>query len=382
MKVVLSTAGRFHMFALARELERHGVLERIYSGFPWASLVREHVSHQKVKTFPWVRPFLMGGRLGIHPPHRVMEGIHHLSLTSLDAYVRTTLPDCDIFVGHEGAGLWSGATAQRRGAVYICDRGCSHIGWQQPLLEAECDRVGTRWSGKPRTLDRELAEYERADLIVVPSTFAKASFVQSGVSHTKVVVVPYGVNLDTFCPIAREARNFFEVLYVGGLSWRKGAYDLVEAFEALEHPNKRLTIVGNISGDIKSALSVKLSAPNIRVMGSVPQNRLKQFFGNSDVLVLPSIDEGFGLVLAEALACGCPIIATTNTGAPDLITNGVEGFIVPIRSPGIITERLQMLAEDPGLQSSMSVASLNKAKFIGGWRKYGDSMLSIYKSVC
>ena len=179
------------MFALARELEMHGVLERIYSGFPWASLARERVSKRRVKTFPVVRPIMMAaGKMSVELPHSVSEAMHYLSLTTLDAYVRSTLPRCDVFVGHEGAGLWSGCRAQSRGGVYVCDRGCSHMAWKEALLEAEYNRVGLKWPGKPRSYDRELAEYEHADLIVVPSNFAKNSFVESGIEAGRIAVVP------------------------------------------------------------------------------------------------------------------------------------------------------------------------------------------------
>jgi glycosyltransferase involved in cell wall biosynthesis len=223
-----------------------------------------------------------------------------------------------------------------------------------------------------------MEEYEEADLIVVPSTFALNSFVDWGLDRTKLAVVPYGVSLDVFNTVQRQSSRGFEVLFVGTLSVRKGARDLLEAFEAIDHSQKRLTIVGTIADDIRSALWSRLTAPNIRLLGVVPQISLKHVMGQSDALVLPSIEDGFGMVLSEALACGCPIVATTNTGARDLITDGVEGFVVPIRSPQIVAERLQRLADNPSLQQSMSAAALRKVREIGGWSKYGDAMMQVY----
>jgi glycosyltransferase involved in cell wall biosynthesis len=311
-----------------------------------------------------------------------METIHYASLTTFDAYVRLVMPDCDIFVGHEGAGLWSGKAAQKRGAIYVCDRGCSHMGWKEALLESEYDRVGLKWPGKPMTYNREMDEYEQADLIVVPSTFAYNSFVESGVERSKLAVVPYGVNLDVFGSVERNVDGVFEVLFVGALSVRKGAHDLLDAFKALEYSNKRLTIVGVISNEIRSALGVRLKDQNIRCLGAVSQANLKQIMGRSDVLVLPSIEDGFGMVLVEALACGCPVVATTNTGAPDLITDGIEGFIVPIRSPLILADRLQRLADNLELRHKMAAAALRTANNSGGWQQYGDAMAILYRRLC
>jgi glycosyltransferase involved in cell wall biosynthesis len=90
------------------------------------------------------------------------------------------------------------------------------------------------------------------------------------------------------------------------------------------------------------------------------------------VMVLPSIEEGLALVQGQAMACGCPVIASTNTGSQDLYTNEIEGFIVPIRDPGALTQRMQQLAEDPDLRQRMSEAALVRVKSLGGWKDYGD----------
>ena len=92
----------------------------------------------------------------------------------------------------------------------------------------------------------------------------------------------------------------------------------------------------------------------------------------SHVLVLPSIEEGLALVQAQAMACGCPVICTTNTGGEDLFTDGTEGFILPIRDVATLTERMQELADDPARQEIMRAAALRRVQSIGGWTQYGD----------
>jgi starch synthase len=78
------------------------------------------------------------------------------------------------------------------------------------------------------------------------------------------------------------------------------------------------------------------------------------------------------LVQGQALACGCPVIASTNTGGQDLFTDGVEGFIVPVRDVAALTEKMQLLADDSPLQARMSEAALRRVRTIGGWEEYGD----------
>ncbi len=256
MKVVVSTVGRFHMFGLARELEKHGCLERIYSGFPWRVLARESVSRDKVKTFPWIRPALMGMRFLPFPvSRRVYEFLDYASLASQDRYVAHDMPECDIFVGHEGVGLLSGPAAKAKGASYVYDSGTTHLGWRERLLDEEYDRVGIkRTVHRGLTFHRLIDDYQIADMLVVSSHFAKRSFVAKGFDDRKIAVIPYGVNLAAFNPVDSPSEDFFDILFVGALSVRKGAHDLFAAFEKLDVPNKRLTLAGTIASEIRRAL--------------------------------------------------------------------------------------------------------------------------------
>jgi glycosyltransferase involved in cell wall biosynthesis len=109
--------------------------------------------------------------------------------------------------------------------------------------------------------------------------------------------------------------------------------------------------------------------------GHRPQAELAEFMRKSHVMVLPSVEEGLALVQGQALACGCPVIASTNTGGSDLFSDGVEGYIVPIRDPNAILDRMQLLADRPGVRLAMSRAALSRVSLIGGWRDYGNKFV-------
>ena len=98
-------------------------------------------------------------------------------------------------------------------------------------------------------------------------------------------------------------------------------------------------------------------------------------------MVLPSIEEGLALVQGQAMACGCPVLSTTNTGAENLFSNGVEGFIVPIRDADSLNIRLQQLADDPALQRRMREAGLQRVLTMGGWQEYGDKWVSLLETL-
>jgi glycosyltransferase involved in cell wall biosynthesis len=207
------------------------------------------------------------------------------------------------------------------------------------------------------------------------------SFVSAGIRAAKLRLAPYGVDLSLFYPTATPAEDEFRVLFVGSVSVRKGFRYLMEAFDKLEHKRKHLTVVGFIQPALRRRISVLRSRADISFRGPLPQPELKDIMSSSHVMVLPSVEEGLAMVQAQAMACGCPLISSENTGAADLFTDGVEGFITPIRDSDAIAQRLQTLADDPHLRNRMSAAAIARVKSIGGWNEYGDKMYRTFAEV-
>jgi glycosyltransferase involved in cell wall biosynthesis len=140
--------------------------------------------------------------------------------------------------------------------------------------------------------------------------------------------------------------------------------------------------VGAPSASLIEALTTRgLWPEDAIVLGHMPQTELKKVMSRSHVLVLPSLEEGLAMVMAQAMACACPVVASNHTGAEDLMTDGVEGFIVPVRDVEALTEKLQQLADKPILRDSMSEKALQKVQKIGGWHDYGDKAMNIYKEI-
>lgn len=372
MRIVQAVFGVFHHFELARELNERGHLERIYSTWPWARLKREGLPHSKVDTFPWIHtPDYLLTRAGLDLP-RISDHLGYANALAFDAWTARRIPPCDAFIGISGAGLRTGALVQQRGGKFICDRGSTHQRFQEQIVADEYRHWGvTRQVSDPRDTLREEQIYALADAITVPSTAAARSFTQMGVPDRKLHVIPYGVSLEDFYPVTTPAAGKFNVLFAGSVGLRKGVPYLLQAFAAVQHPAKTLQVAGNIQPDMKSLLET-LPMHNVELLGAVSQPRLRELMSESHALVLPSIEEGLALVQAQALACGCPVVCTTNTGGEDLFTDGVEGFIVPIRDPAALTARLQQLADNPALQQRMRFAALDRVRHLGGWTSYGD----------
>lgn len=383
MKVALSTPGKFHTLDLARELHARDLLAGVYTGYPRFKLKNEGLPAERLHTFPWLMTPYMAYPWGRVLPPRAIHRWQRAMAHSLDAWTARTLAPCDVFVGLSGSAWRTGQMQQARGGRYVCDRGSAHIRTQDELLREEHRAWGVPFDGiDPHAIEREEREYAQADRITVPSGFVMRSFIERGVPADKLRLLPYGVNLQRFEPVGQPDPNRFDVLFVGGMSLQKGIPYLLQAFARLKHPRKSLRLAGMASPALMDHLKRQgLWSPGIEVLGHVPQTELKPLMSQSHVKVLPSVQDGMGMVLAQAMACGCPVIASEHTGVRDLVDDGVEGFVVPVRSAQAIADRLQRLADEPGLRQRMGLAALARVRGVGGWRDYGDRAVAIYREL-
>ncbi len=385
MKIVQATFGVFHQFELANQLYRRDHLKKIYSTWPWARLKREGLPRNLVGTFPLVHTadYLLSGK-SFYPRALALK-MKEWTATTFDEYTLRVVPECDALIALSGAALKTGQLVQRRGGRFVCDRGSTHHRFQDEILAEE----NARW-GFPRaeeshgTIEREEEIYAVADAISVASSFAARTFVQMGVPREKLHIVPYGVRLEKFRPPEvppTDIRERFEVIFAGQVSLRKGIPYLLEAFAKVRHPHKRLRIMGGgMTPEFREFVG-RFPLDGVEFVGPVPQTELAATMGASHVLVLPSVEDGFGLVMNQAMACGCPVIASTNTGGEDLFTDGEQGFIVPARDATALADRLQRLVDEPELQRRFAQGALSQVNHFGGWGQYGERWEALLRSL-
>jgi glycosyltransferase involved in cell wall biosynthesis len=375
MKVAVASVGRFHAFDLARQMERLGHLTRLYTAYPRFKV--DGLPAAKVSTFPWIMgPATLAGRFGL-PGLR--ERLNFSIIETFDRWMAERLAPCEVFHCLSSFGLESHRAARaRHGALTVCDRGSSHIVFQNEILREEYARFDIPYRGTDvRILERELAEYEFCDLISVPSSFSLRSFVEKGVPRDKLRLNPYGVDLSMFHPMPKRD-SVFRVLFVGSISIRKGIAYLLEAVKRAAIPALELVMIGQVDKDAERIVA-KCDLP-LRHLGVLPRAELAEHYSQASVLVLPSLEEGLALVQAQAMACGVPVIATVNTGAENLFTNGVEGFIVPIRDGAAIADKIVFLYEHPVVHDAMGAAALARVRALGGWNSYGEQMAAMYQA--
>ena len=231
-------------------------------------------------------------------------------------------------------------------------------------------------------LERLIGESHLADACVVASSFTKETLIINDIPESKITVIPYGVDAIKFPP--KETYNLdngtLNIIFVGQMIQRKGLYYLLEAVKKLNSPNISLTIIGRGSIDY-NLLNNYSSMPNIKVKINLNHSDLVKEFHSNDVLIFPSLVEGFGQVILEAMSSGLPVICTPNTAGRDLFFTGEEGIIVPIRSIDALAEKIEWcLLNKETLADMGRAAAKTSGKFT--WEIFRKKISEFYIEKC
>jgi glycosyltransferase involved in cell wall biosynthesis len=285
---------------------------------------------------------------------------------------------CSVFHFVSSVGLYSARKAKSLGATIVCDVRQAHPVVARNILEREARAFGVKCEIAGRSYEsRLLQEFEIADYLVVPSSATKATFVTAGVPGDRMFVVPYGADLGHFRKRERED-SVFRILYVGQLTLGKGIQYLLQALAGLNLRGAECVVIGQIDPAVKPLL--RRWKGTFRHIGSVPKIELANFYSNSSVLVLPSLVEAFGMVVLEAMACGVPVIVSSEVGAKEVFADGVEGFVVPSRDVEALRERIRFLYEDDVARARMSEAAIQCAQGLT-WEAYGERIRRLYVTI-
>jgi glycosyltransferase involved in cell wall biosynthesis len=195
-------------------------------------------------------------------------------------------------------------------------------------------QINSEPAWKQTRKDEELA---LADLLVVPCEWALASLRFSKFSRKGVIKVPYGTPADEVSGRVQKPDGPFTVLFAGQIGIRKGVPLLLEAWKRLGLKDARLLMAGSL-GLGEEYLK---SHNGFHYLGALPRVQLLEVMKEMDLFVFPSLAEGFGLVIGEAMAAGVPVLTTMNTGGPELITDGQEGWCVNAHDVDALAERIE-----------------------------------------
>jgi glycosyltransferase involved in cell wall biosynthesis len=382
MKVTISVGGQFQAFQLAKQLEKRGFLKRLITSYPRSlAAIRASIPKDKVTSLI-LKELLERGWSKLPKSLQSLYNPQFMIHEVFDRQAARRLSTTDIFTGWSSFSLHSMRRAKELGAVTVIERGSSHILYQNEVLTEEY----ARWGHIPKAfevahkkiIEKELQEYAEADAIAIPSSYVRRTFLDQGIPEAKLIQVPYGVDLSVFHQVPKED-DVFRVIFGGGLSLRKGTHYLLQAFSELNLPNSELLLIGAVNEEIKPFL--EKYEGKYKHMTYRPMPQLHKYFSQGSAFVMPSIEEGLAMVQPMAMACGLPVVCTTNTGGEDIVRDGVDGFVIPIRSVEKIKEKILFLYEHPDICKAMGQSAKQRVASGFTWDDYGDKMIAMYQKI-
>lgn len=390
MRVIVSVGGRFHAFNLAKELEKRDYLTRLITSYPKFEVVKWGIPREKVDSV-LIKEILERGFRRLPAAAKKLFNPQSAISNLYDKSASRRLVPADIFVGWSSFSLCSLRKARKMGMVTVLDHGSSHIEHQDRILREEYEKFGVKAElAHPAIIQKEKLEYEEADYIATPSLYVKKTFLDKGISESKIIHVPYGVDLSDFKQIPKED-SIFRVVFAGGMNLRKGVHYLLQAFSELDLPNSELVLIGSKNPEIELffkkynidyGMRRGASTQNkIKFIGHVPQKELHKYYSQGSVFVLMSIEEGLAMVQLQAMACGLPVICTEGTGGEDIVREEKDGFVIPIRDVVKLKERLLYLYENPSIRNIMGQSAKERASSSFTWGAYGNKMVMEYQRI-
>lgn len=391
-RVTIIVGGRWHAFDLARGLARRGALHRLVTNYPWFKVRNWGLPREQVVTIPGSQ--LVNQVVQRYVPDRHRARFQFLTHWWFASAATRWLDRAEIVHGWSSFSLPSIRQCRLRGVPFVLERGSSHMKAQTESLAAEQALLGLKGEAThPAVVQLELAEYAEADCIAVPSRFVEGTFLERGMDARRLWRNTLGVNLKVFRPAPDVApAERFTAVFAGSLTYRKGIHYLVEAFRRAAIPGARLLLVGGASAETDRLIGVPPSG--LERLGHVPQVELVGHYRQAHAFVIASIEEGLAMVQAQALACGLPLVCTTNTGGEDLLEmidagrppvlepGGIRrysaGFVVSARDPEALASCLRRLAAEPELRSAQSRAALRIHDSALDWQDYADRALAGY----
>ena len=377
MNITVSVHGRYHAFDLAKGLSQRGHLDQLLTTYPEFMAQKFVGTDASIKSVPLLElrrrmysKFGIGGK----PDLWIVKSFGNFSIQ----HVRG---DTDIFVGWSSASLEAIKPAQNLGAQVIIERGSTHIATQTDVLRAAYKEFGLNfYETDLEIIEREEQEYELADKISVPSNYAAQTFVERGISMDKIFVNGMGVDLALFHASAtRRVDRKPRIIFVGGVGIRKGVPWLLDAFKRLSS-KAELHLIGPVSSDYEDMLRISVGE-NIHVRGALSSSQLAIEYSQGDIFCLPSLEEGYGMVIPQAMACGLPIVTTTVVGAADLLKHGHNGLIVAPSDSIALADALERLVDDVSLRETMGAHALTTIQTGQSWDDYVGRAIAFYESL-
>ncbi len=338
-----------HVYDLAVALRTLGVGGMYYSGYPRWRLRPPQGFAMRAASF---RTLVTYGLQRIperwRPPN---SRLFQWQDTGFDRRVAGMLEPADFIHGLPGQCLRIFERARRLGVRTVLNHASGPLRQQLALIAPEYARAGLasplREDRSAALLRRIDAEMELADFHCVASTVVREQLLREGVAEDRIWVVPYGADPARFPKSGRIPAGPFRICFAGQLSIRKGIHYLLKALEAVGRRDWEACFYGPPMAETEGDFSAYGGAVPLRRMGAVSQAELGRAFAEASLLVLPSAEEAFGLVVVQALEAGVPCVVSDRVGAKDLVRHRENGSVVPFGDVGALVGELLWWAQNP-----------------------------------
>jgi starch synthase len=366
-RIVLSHSGKQHSYYVAKALQELGLLKTFYTSSYITNPALQALVEKLGLDF-WSRRFIKGlGGKQVRSNWRYeikeliwrrLKGntreVNELVLQrdlNFDNHLSGKLPKIgyDIFWGFQGSCHRCLQVTNELGMQSVCEMTIAHLPFARRLLQEEAS-LHPEWADSidfadfPAWYEKRLIEEPQvAKKVIAISSFLKHTLVSEGVQAEKITVIPLGFDAASVTyteETSSIATRPLRLLYAGKITQRKGIKYLLEAIERFNKKDVELHIIGNMYGSGKAFENYQ----SLFTYGKgISQKELFKIYGQYDALVFPSVLEGFGLVTVEAMGAGLPVITTPNTNATEVIKDGVNGYLVPIRDSNAIATAIGKL---------------------------------------
>ena len=353
MKISFSATNPCHMWPTALAVKAESALGLYYSGYPAWKLGATNAASVRCHC---LRTNIVYGLLK-YAPARLRPSSRQLFLwqdRGFDRWVGSHLEACDFIHAMPGQALETFRSARKQGIRAVLNHATGPVRDWVEIMHPEYERIGLKLEDVCPYDDayfaREDEEYALADYHCVASSVARSQLLARGISEDRIWLVPYGADTGerVFMPGATPSSDRgYRILFAGQVGIRKGLRALLDALAELKRPEWRVDFVGAKLDESAKDFAAYRGATPLAFHGPVSQRALAKWMQESSVMVLPSLEEGFGLVVPQALDCGCPCIVSDRVGAKDLIRHRENGSIFPVNDSAALARELAWWAENP-----------------------------------
>jgi glycosyltransferase involved in cell wall biosynthesis len=361
MKISISSTNPCHLYPMAVELAGRNALGAYYSGYPAWKLGDPDGVPLRIHS---LRTNIVYGMLKFLPEgwrpesKRLFRWQDH----GFDRWTGAHLEPCDFVHAMPGQCLRTFQAARRQGIKTVLNHATGPVREWVRIMEPEYRRVGMKLTDvcpyDAAYFEREVEEYALTDWHCVASSVVRDQLIGLGIDPQRIWLVTYGADARIFNPVGKEipspntdpagaATAPFRIVFAGQVGIRKGLRALLEALTLAQRPDWQMHFYGAVLGEARHDVDAYQGATPLTFHGPVGQETLAEAFCSGSVLVLPSLEEGFGLVVPQALNCGLPAIVSDRVGGKDFVRHRENGSVFPVGDAPALASELLWWAQHP-----------------------------------